>query len=70
VSARKPRPKPPPAQKVPAAGSRNPGDEARSGSRQAGEHICPACGGSGRQAGAPCPACGGTGKIVAIAGDA
>jgi DnaJ-class molecular chaperone len=60
----------PPAQPVPAGGGRHPGDEARPGSRQTGEHLCPSCGGSGRKAGAPCPACGGTGKVVAIAGDA
>jgi DnaJ-class molecular chaperone len=69
MGARKGSGKPPP-QKVPGARSRRPGDEARTGSPQTGEHICPACRGSGRQAGAPCPACGGTGRVTAIVGDA
>ena len=50
--------------------TRNPGDEARSGSKQSGEQICPACGGSGRIENAVCAGCGGTGRITAIVGDA
>jgi DnaJ-class molecular chaperone len=60
----------PPAQQPPNVGSRLPGDEASPGSPQTGEHICPACSGAGKRAGAPCPECGGTGKVMAIVGDA
>ena len=49
---------------------RNPGDETRPGSKQSGEQICPACGGSGRAENAACPECGGTGRVTAIVGDA
>jgi len=47
-----------------------PGDEAPAGTPGTGEQVCPACGGSGRQAGggAPCPNCQGTGKVVAGVG--
>lgn len=48
----------------------NPGDEAKPGADQSGEHICPACNGSGEEAGAPCPTCGGSGRIIALVGDA
>lgn len=68
-----PHPKDPPAhsQRVPASGgSRNPGDEARPGSPQTGEQICPACDGSGRQGEAACEPCAGTGRVTAIVGDA
>lgn len=51
-------------------GDRNPGDEAEPGSPQTGEQICPACGGTGRQAGAPCDECAGTGRVTVIVGDA
>lgn len=49
---------------------RKPADEAAPGSRQSGQHVCPACDGSGRIDGAPCPDCRGTGTITAIVGDA
>jgi len=57
---------------VPASGggARQPGDEARPGSPQTGEQICPACGGSGRQHAESCDNCGGTGHVVVIVGDA
>jgi hypothetical protein len=43
----------------------NPGDEAAPGTPGAGEDICPACEGSGKQAnGSPCPQCGGSGRIM------
>lgn len=38
---------------------------------QTGENVCPACGGSGRQAdGAACPNCGGSGQVTETVGDA
>lgn len=43
----------------------SPGDEAPAGTPGTGEDICPACGGSGKQAGADCPQCQGTGKVTA-----
>ena len=55
---------------VEPARRRNPGDEARPGSKQSAEQICPACDGSGRLEDRPCPDCGGTGRITAIVGDA
>jgi len=43
----------------------NPGDEAAPGTPGAGEDICDACSGSGKQAdGKPCPQCGGSGKVM------
>jgi DnaJ-class molecular chaperone len=54
----------------PAESSRNPGDEARPGSPQTGEQICPDCRGSGRRGRKPCETCGGTGRVVRIVGDA
>ena len=54
----------------PAPAGRNPGDEARPGSEQSGDQICPACAGSGRVDDAPCPDCGGTGRVTVIVGDA
>jgi hypothetical protein len=69
--ARKHPEKAPPAQKIRRSDEpRRPGNESRPGSPQTGEHICPACGGSGYRAGAPCPECGGTGHVIAIVGDA
>ena len=50
--------------------SRRPGDEARPGSPQTGENICPKCQGDGRSEGKQCDSCGGTGRIVGIVGDA
>jgi DnaJ-class molecular chaperone len=49
---------------------RNPGDQARPGSKQTGMVPCPECHGSGKQANRPCPNCGGTGEVVQIVGDA
>ncbi len=49
---------------------RHPGDEARPGSPQTGEQICPDCQGTGRREGDACAACGGSGRIVVIVGDA
>jgi len=48
----------------------NPGDESAPGTKQSGQDICPACGGSGRQGGGKCPSCGGTGIAIALVGDA
>ena len=48
----------------------NPGDEVKPGTEKSGEHICPACSGSGELDGARCKACGGTGRIIALVGDA
>ncbi len=47
-----------------------PGDEARPGSPQSGENVCPDCSGSGRRDGKTCTTCAGTGRITAIVGDA
>lgn len=41
-----------------------PGDEAPPGTEGAGEDVCPACGGSGRQDEQPCPECEGTGTVI------
>ncbi len=53
-----------------AGDGRNPGDEARPGSPQTGEQICPDCQGSGQREQRPCEICGGTGRVVRIVGDA
>ena len=50
--------------------ARNPGDEARPGSPQTAESICPDCNGEGRRDGGRCQTCGGTGRVVKIVGDA
>ncbi|HEY8879661.1 MAG TPA: hypothetical protein VIN03_18980 [Roseateles sp.] len=43
-----------------------PGDEAPAGTPGTGEKVCPACGGSGRQAGGDvCLNCQGSGKVIA-----
>ncbi|HVL70942.1 MAG TPA: hypothetical protein VM434_03560 [Beijerinckiaceae bacterium] len=55
---------------APARRGRRPGDEARPGSPQTGEQICPACRGSGRVGAAPCADCGGSGRVVRLVGDA
>ena len=52
------------------APTRHPGDEARPGAPQTGEHMCPDCHGNGRRDGEPCQTCGGTGRVVRIVGDA
>ena len=49
---------------------KSPGDQARPGTKQSGENICPKCGGSGRIEEKACPDCGGTGKVIEIVGDA
>jgi DnaJ-class molecular chaperone len=49
---------------------RNPGDEARPGSEQSGDQICPTCGGTGRIENSACADCGGTGRVTVIVGDA
>jgi len=45
-----------------------PGDEAAPNSEDAGEDICPRCGGSGRVEGGECPDCGGSGRVVVPVG--
>jgi hypothetical protein len=46
-----------------------PGDEAHEGTEEAGEDLCPACGGSGRtDDDATCEVCAGTGRITEGAG--
>lgn len=43
----------------------NPGDEAEPGTLGAGEDVCEACAGSGKQSdGKPCPNCGGSGHVM------
>ena len=42
----------------------NSGREARPGTPGAGEHICPACEGTGRLSRKRCKECGGTGRII------
>ena len=43
----------------------NPGDVAEPGSANAGEDLCPQCGGKGRDDdGAECRECGGSGTVV------
>ena len=42
----------------------NSGEEAPPGAPGAGEHICPACKGTGRISRKPCKSCGGTGRII------
>jgi hypothetical protein len=42
-----------------------PGDEASPGTPGAGEDLCEACGGTGKQAGgADCPMCEGSGRVM------
>ena len=49
---------------------RKPGDEARPGSPQTAENVCPDGNGSGRRDGKACRTCEGTGRIIAVVGDA
>jgi hypothetical protein len=50
--------------------AQRPGDQAPAGTPGTGENVCPACGGSGRQAGRECPECRGTGRVTAGIGGA
>lgn len=47
-----------------------PGDKAPVDTPGTGEHLCPDCKGSGRQADKPCPTCDGTGKVIVGIGGA
>lgn len=47
-----------------------PADEVTPETPGTGEALCPQCGGSGLDNGAPCEACDGTGKIVQGVGGA
>jgi DnaJ-class molecular chaperone len=49
---------------------KSPGDQARPGTQQTAENVCPKCKGSGRLDEKPCPDCGGSGKVTEIVGDA
>jgi DnaJ-class molecular chaperone len=45
------------------------GDEVHEGTEEAGEDMCPACAGSGRdEDGDTCEVCGGTGRVLEGAG--
>lgn len=56
---------------MPAAATKNPGDEATPGTEQTGENTCPACHGSGRMPDdAMCTNCGGSGIVIVTVGDA
>ncbi len=41
-----------------------PGDVAAPGTPNAGEDLCPDCGGNGRRDGGDCPTCQGTGRVI------
>jgi hypothetical protein len=41
-----------------------PGDVAPPDAEDAGEDLCPDCGGSGRQGDGECPTCGGSGTVI------
>jgi RecJ-like exonuclease len=45
-----------------------PGDEVPPSTEDAGEDLCPQCGGSGRVDGEPCPNCGGSGRVIVPVG--
>jgi RecJ-like exonuclease len=46
-----------------------PGDQAPADAPDAGENICPRCGGSGTLAdGVTCPECDGTGTVIEVIG--
>ena len=49
---------------------KSPGDQARPGTQQSAENVCPKCKGSGRIDEKACPDCGGSGKVIEIVGDA
>jgi DnaJ-class molecular chaperone len=49
---------------------KSPGDQARRGTKQTAENVCPKCKGSGRIDEKACPDCRGTGKVIEIVGDA
>lgn len=40
-----------------------PGDKAQPGAENAGEDLCPTCGGTGRNRGEECENCGGSGRV-------
>jgi len=40
-----------------------PGDKAQPGADNAGEDLCPRCGGTGRYEGKECENCGGAGRV-------
>jgi DnaJ-class molecular chaperone len=42
------------------------GDDAPPGTPGAGEHICPACQGTGRLGRKRCTTCGGTGRVIEV----
>lgn len=44
----------------------SPGDQARPGTPDAAEDLCPACGGSGKVEGRPCGNCSGTGRVTVM----
>ncbi len=45
-----------------------PGDEVPGDIANAGENLCPDCGGSGRVNDGECPGCRGTGRIIEAVG--
>jgi hypothetical protein len=47
-----------------------PGDQAPTGSPNAGENLCPKCSGKGRINGKECEYCEGTGKVIEGVGGA
>jgi DnaJ-class molecular chaperone len=49
---------------------KSPGDQARPGTQQTAENVCPKRRGSGRIDEKACPGCGGSGKVTEIVGDA
>lgn len=45
-----------------------PGDKAQPGAENAGEDLCPVCGGSGSYNGEDCKNCGGSGRVYVPVG--
>ena len=45
-----------------------PGDEVPEGTPNAGQDLCPDCGGTGERDGEPCATCEGTGTVEAAIG--